>query len=47
MILRPVNDESDRGRNPVLRDELAVVASLSAYPRERILIILVRLPRLV
>ena len=35
-ILLPVNDESDRGRKPVLRDELAVVASVDAYPREQL-----------
>ena len=35
-ILLPVNDESDRGRKPVLRDELAVVASTNAYPREQL-----------
>jgi molybdate transport system substrate-binding protein len=35
-ILLPVNDESDRGRKPVLRDELAVVVLTSTYPCERI-----------
>ena len=31
-----INYESDRGRNPVLRDELAFVVLTSTYPRERI-----------
>jgi hypothetical protein len=32
----PVRNEWDRGRKPVFRDELAVVVSTSANPRERI-----------
>jgi hypothetical protein len=32
-ILLPANDELDRGRKPVLRDELAVVASINVNPR--------------
>jgi pectate lyase len=33
----PVHNESNRGRKPILRDELAVVASISTCPRERVL----------
>jgi hypothetical protein len=31
----PVHDEPDRGRKPVLRDELAAVVAKQRYPRER------------
>jgi outer membrane protein assembly factor BamA len=32
----PVHDEPDRGRKPVLRDELAAVVTQRQYPRERL-----------
>jgi outer membrane protein TolC len=35
-ILLPVNDESDRGGNPVLRDKLAVVVLTGTYPCEHL-----------
>jgi hypothetical protein len=34
----PVHNESDRGRKPVLRDELAVVASINANSRKQLYI---------